>query len=348
MSVDSASREVGTRQKQLARLQQEKSREAARAADALKKAADAMAAASKTSNPTTRASKARDAVRRQDEAAKHQKKVAALESKISSEQRHLADAQKKLLSAQERAQRRQVEEQARAGREHERRMKEVSGTLALHAHLHSTTRAAMAELTALPEQIRVLFLASNPRDQKQLLLDEEVRAISEMVRKSQHRDAVKLESRWAVRPLDLLQALNEVSPRIVHFSGHGSDQDELVFQDDCGESRLISKEAIVQTMAATAGDIQLVFFNTCYSRGQAEAVTRHVSAAIGMNTTIGDTAARVFAAQFYSSIGFGHSVGRAFEQARASLMLESIPEDSTPELFLAAGIDPDELVLVKP
>ena len=157
-------------------------------------------------------------------------------------------------------------------------------------------------------------------------MDEEARAIAEMIRKSKHRDAVNLESRWAVRPLDVLQAINELRPRIVHFSGHGSDRDEIVFLDNDGGSKFVSKEAIVQTIAAS-GDMELVFFNTCYSRGQAEAVVKHVTAAIGMNTDIGDEAARVFAAQFYSAIGFGLSVRKAFDQAKAALMLEGIEEE---------------------
>lgn len=32
--------------------------------------------------------------------------------------------------------------------------------------------------------------------------------IAEMIRKSENRDAACLESRWAVRPLDVLQAIN--------------------------------------------------------------------------------------------------------------------------------------------
>jgi hypothetical protein len=146
----------------------------------------------------------------------------------------------------------------------------------------------------------------------------------------------------------VLQAINEHHPCIIHFSGHGSDQNEIVFQDQQGQTKLVTKEAIVQTMAAASSDIQLVFFNTCYSRDQAEAVVRHVPAALGMNTSIGDEAARVFAAQFYSAIGFGLSVQRAFDQAKAALMLEGIPEENTPELFVAEGIDAGSLLLVKP
>ena len=153
---------------------------------------------------------------------------------------------------------------------------------------------------------------------------------------------------WAVQPLDVLQAINEHNPRVVHFSGHGSDQDEIIFQDKEGAAKFVSKDAIVQTMLAGSSDIQLVFFNTCFSQRQAEAVGKHVTAAIGMRAEIGDDAARVFAAQFYSAVGFGKSVKRAFDQAKAALMLEGIPEEDTPVLITAAGIDPDQLILVRP
>jgi hypothetical protein len=191
-------------------------------------------------------------------------------------------------------------------------------------------------------------LAANPLDQQQLRLDEEVRAIAEMIRKSKHRDSVKLESCWAIRPPDVLQALNEYKPQIVHFSGHGSIRDEIVFQDDQGQTKLVSKEAIVQLMMACSGDIRLVFFNTCYSKNQAEAVVQFVEVAIGMKISIGDKAARVFSSQFYSAISFGLSVRQAFDQAKALMMMEGIPEEDTPELFVRPNVDPSTVIIVKP
>jgi hypothetical protein len=41
-----------------------------------------------------------------------------------------------------------------------------------------------------------------------------------------------------------------------------------------------------------------------------------------MTISIGDNAAMIFAAQFYSAIGFGLSVKRAFQQAKVALMSE--------------------------
>jgi hypothetical protein len=293
-------------------------------------------------------SKQREAGRYEQSAVASQKKVAELEAKIAKEQARLNEASRRLADAENQLNKRRAVEQKRTEQATQRALQSIHGTLSQHAQLHRVAQRALEKLQQLPDRITILFLAANPVDQQQLRLDEEVRAVAEMIRKSDHRDAIKLESRWAVRPMDVLQAINECRPRIIHFSGHGSDQDGIVFLDSSGNTKTVSKEAIVQTIAAGSDETQLVFFNTCYSRQQAEAVVSHVPAAIGMNTTIGDTAARIFAAQFYSSIGFGLPIGLAFRQAKAALMLEGVPEESTPELFTTPGLSEDELILVAP
>ena len=67
-----------------------------------------------------------------------------------------------------------------------------------------------------------------------------------------------------------------------------------------------------------------------------------------MNDKIGDEAAKVFAAYFYSAIGYGLPLDKAFEQAKAALMLESIFEENIPELFVNDSLSPEEIVIVKP
>lgn len=348
MSVDQYRREVERHQKEIARLTQDKAREEARAASERKRAHDATMAASRSSSMSTIQSKTREAQRHESNAVGAQKKVAELEGKIAREHTRSNDSARRLSSAQEQLDRRKAVDLKREHAVRAQQLSTVHGQLARHDMLHRSTAAALQHLLELPEHLTVLFLAANPIDQEALRLDEEVRAIGEMIRKSEHRDTVHLESRWAVQPMDVLQAINECRPGVVHFSGHGSEDDEIIFQDNQGRAKPVSKEALVQTMLASSGEIQLVFFNTCFSRSQAEAVVAHVPCAIGMNTSIGDRAARVFSSQFYSAVGFGLSVRRAFQQARAALMLEGIMEDQTPELLTAEDIDADDLFLVKP
>lgn len=348
MSVDSCQRDVQRHQNEIARLQQEKSREASKAAQEAKRANAAAELAARTASASMMRSRLQAAQAHQTAAIRHQQKVAEIESRIAREHSRLVDAQRWLAAAEDQEARRRTQSRTRAERNHGTRMQAITGKLAQHDHLHRATLSAIERLEQLPQEITVLFLAANPLDEAQLRLDEEARMISEMIRKSEYRDAVRFESRWAVRPLDVLQAINECQPRVVHFSGHGSDQDHIVFQGNAGRAKYVSKESIVQTLAAASSEIKLVFFNACYSRAQAEAVVQHIPAAIGMNTSIGDEAARLFSAHFYSAIGFGLSIDRAFRQAKAALMLEGVPEETTPHLFMAPGLAMDDLVLVRP
>ena len=92
--------------------------------------------------------------------------------------------------------------------------------------------------------------------------------------------------------------------------------------------------------------IRLIFFNACFSQQEAKAVVEKVEAAIGMNTEIGDEAAIVFAAQFYSSIGFGLNLQQSFDQAKSALLLKGIPEADTPVLFVKEGLLAADIVMV--
>jgi CHAT domain-containing protein len=196
--------------------------------------------------------------------------------------------------------------------------------------------------------IKVLFLAANPTQETRLNLEKEHRTILEKLRASDFRDSVTLESRWALRPDDLLQSFQEVKPHVVHFSGHGSQDDEIILETDGGGAKPVSKGALTALFTTLRDNIRVVVLNACFSRGQAEALTQVVDCVVGMRQEVSDDAAIVFAASFYRGIGFGRSVQNAFEQGRTALMLEGIPEEWTPELLTRQGVDASEVVLVNP
>jgi hypothetical protein len=347
-SLDSYRRNIVRKREEIAKLQQGKANEQTKIANLSGKINSASQAISRTNSQSTAKSKLREIERHQKDQASAEKKVADFDNKMARKQKELSDEQKKESREEENESKKKQRESERQARAHQSRMNQIDSALNTHDDLHRHTITALKKLQDLPEKIVVLFLASNPADAQQLRLDEEARSIADMIRKAKHRDSVSFESRWAVQPMDVLQAINELNPTIVHFSGHGSDSDEIVFQDTGGNAKLVSKEAIVQTMMASSSDLRLVFFNTCYSYNQAEAVTHHIEAAIGMNTSIGDDAARVFSSQFYSAIGFGLSIQKAFDQAKALLMMEGLREEDTPELFVQEGLDSKELIIVRP
>jgi len=195
-------------------------------------------------------------------------------------------------------------------------------------------------------KIKILFLAANPSDTNKLALDVEIREITSKIRAAEHRDSIELISAWAVRPDDLLQLLNQHKPQIIHFSGHGSDSGEIILTDNNGVSKPVSSKAMKALFTALKDNVRAVILNACYSKEQAEAITQVIDCAVGMNNSIGDDAAITFASSFYRAIGFGRSIQDAFNQGIASLALEDIPEENTPELLVRAGIDPSLIILV--
>lgn len=202
-------------------------------------------------------------------------------------------------------------------------------------------------MKSIPEKITVLFLAANPADTIPLRLDEEARAIQEKIRLSEYRDSMQFESRWATRASDILQAINETNPTIIHFSGHGTDTGELVLQNPDDSPNFVSADSISAAIATASSTIRLIFFNTCFSETQASSVVAHIEAAIGTSDSITDDLARTFAAQLYSSIGFGHSLQKAFDQAKAELLLEGIQGKDIPQLYHRFDVNTEAMILVK-
>lgn len=322
---------------EIASWSEKKAREQKKIADLNNKIGSAIRAMQSSKSMSTINSKRHEVVRYQNDLVKIKKSIADIETKIAKKNKEL-DADLKKLDTEElkESKKRQTELDA-FQRKQTQTFNQMNQTLRTHEN-------AIVQLQSLPEKITVLFLASNPRDQEQLNLDEEVRSIKDMISKAKHRDSVKLESCWAVRPGDILQSMNEFEPTIVHFSGHGSDADELVLMDNQQQTKLVSLDAIVQAMSVANDNLKLVFFNTCFSETQAKKVVEHIDAAIGMRTSISDDAARIFSSHFYSSISFGHSIAKAFGQAKAALMLEGVKEESIPQLF--TKIDAEDLYIV--
>jgi formylglycine-generating enzyme required for sulfatase activity len=194
-------------------------------------------------------------------------------------------------------------------------------------------------------RIRLLFLSANPDSAGRLALDEEARVIQQRLRASAHRDAIEFRACPAARPDDLLQALNEVSPTIVHFSGHGH-RDAILLQDDDGVGRPVSTATLKRIFAPFAHVVRLVLLNACFSHSQAKALASVVDCTIGLSAAIEDEAARTFAGAFYRAVGFGCSIDNALRQGIGAL--HAWRDDGVqPRLFRRRGIDASKVLLLE-
>ncbi|MEH1844105.1 MAG: TIR domain-containing protein [Nostoc sp.] len=180
---------------------------------------------------------------------------------------------------------------------------------------------------------KILILAANPKNTPPLRLDQELRDIEEGLRRAQKRDQFSLEQKLAVRPRDIQRALLDIKPQIIHFSGHGKGEEGLVFEDEIGQSKLVSGFAIAGLFKLFANQIECVVLNGCYSEEQAKAIVQDINYVIGMRKAIGDRAAVEFAVGFYDALGAGESVEFAYNLGCAAIQLAGIEEHLTPVLL---------------
>lgn len=160
---------------------------------------------------------------------------------------------------------------------------------------------------------RVLFLAAEPSDGVRLRLGQEQREIRSVLRLASDRDSIEFHDRFAVRPADFTQALHDIRPQILHFSGHGSRRGDLCFENDSGLSETVDPEALASLFQLVSQDVEAVVLNACYSQLQASAIGRSIQYVIGMSNAIKDDAAIRFSAGFYKAL----SAGRSFQLRRS-------------------------------
>jgi WD40 repeat protein len=179
----------------------------------------------------------------------------------------------------------------------------------------------------------ILFLAANPRGTDALRLGEEVKKVEQGLERAKMRDRFRLVQKWAVTDDDLRRALLDHEPEIVHFSGHGSGDPGLVFEDDSGEAHVISGDALAQLFELCSGHVQCVVLNACYSEPQARAIVQSIDCVIGMKQSIGDEAAIKFSVGFYDALGAGRPYEAAYRFGCNAINLKSIPGHLTPVIL---------------
>jgi len=114
------------------------------------------------------------------------------------------------------------------------------------------------------------------------------------------------------------------------------------------QAELVTTGALKELFTLFKNNIRLIFLNACYSQEQAEALRDVVDCVIGMNDSVSDDTAAIFAGTFYRALAFGNSVKNAFAQGLVALRVRNIPEEDIPQLLVKDGVDADKIILVGP
>ncbi|MGF1676270.1 MAG: AAA-like domain-containing protein [Rivularia sp. (in: cyanobacteria)] len=180
---------------------------------------------------------------------------------------------------------------------------------------------------------KILLLSANPKGISQLRLAEEMRDIGEGLRLSENRELFSINAAEAVRPRDIRRAILTYKPHIIHFSGHGSAEEGLLFEDETGAVKFVDAEALAGLFALFANQVECVVLNACYSTYQATEIARHINYVVGMSQEIKDKAAIEFAVGFYDGLGAGEGYDFAYKLGCNAILMAGIKQNLIPELI---------------
>lgn len=359
-----------TLRSEIARLQDKKAKLAKAIADQEKVAASARETARKKREQASKAKTPSSAKSYHAAAEREDKKVAAAETKIAAARKDQATADKAIATKTTSLHRAQASESraadaARKRDDTRRRSEDLSHARRLAQFGEPTTEIRYVQVRPPePEKLRVLYLTANPEAVEEtvtdpdgtvheygtwLRVDQEVRQVKQSIKRSKYRDLVTIEHAPAATLSDLVDGLNDHRPHIVHFSGHANSL-ELLLENDAGDEdgHNVEFSLLARVLGATDEPPRLVVLNACESLDGADDLLRTVPVVIGMSDSIGDTAAIVFAATFYSAIASAQSVESAVEQGRVKMAAASLGDSELPEIRCRDDVDPRKILLVVP
>lgn len=178
---------------------------------------------------------------------------------------------------------------------------------------------------------KILFLAATPEDVVQLNLNRELRKIKDELSASTYRNKFYLTSETAVKISTITKAMLVEEPQIVHFSGHGSGEQGLVVEDDAGNATFLPTQNVDELFELFKDTVKCVVLSACYSKEQAEAISKHDIYVVGMKDEMADSEAIKFSVGFYQTLGEGKDYEFAFKIAR--IQINDVDYTNIPELW---------------
>jgi CHAT domain len=165
------------------------------------------------------------------------------------------------------------------------------------------------------------FISVNGSKNASLQTDAELRDIKEIL-----SGRIQPFVETAAHVLNLVAALRENKPKVVHFSGHGNNLGELMFLDKDDKPYPADKAAIQEIFWLHRGSVRLVVLSACCSAAQAELLASHVDTVIGFPRPVDDDIASRYAYALYRLLRGGEEeeveVAAAHESALSVVRAE--------------------------
>lgn len=181
----------------------------------------------------------------------------------------------------------------------------------------------------------VLYIGSSPSDQAWIRIDKEFSKLQ----KASKGNEVKFITEFGAKLGDVADTILDISPSIIHFSGHGAKFGELIFEDENGKSKPVDVESLDRLfsllVSANKQNINCVVLNACHSDYLALSISKYVNYVIGVHNSVQDEAAIEFSVGFYKGISNGMSPQKAFEYGCFKVKEKNL--DASP--YILTGMD---------
>ena len=176
---------------------------------------------------------------------------------------------------------------------------------------------------------RTVLVLSFPSREADSEAFEEAHVIHEDLERGGAREDLQIRIARVERPVDLVAALVESDPAIVHFAGPGGD---LI-----AGGQAIQPDELGGLFAKAEAAPECVLLNAYYTLERADALLDYVRCVVG--TPSGDRGvARRLWAGFYQGIGGGEAPAAAFERGRVAVVALGLGAEQTPRF---ASRDPE-------
>ena len=189
------------------------------------------------------------------------------------------------------------------------------------------------------KKLRIAYLVTNPDAAATLNTLQEAKQVLNVI--SQAPLSNKIDLRPFLSPSfdDLIDALNDFHPNVVHFSGHGGDETLLFDNENIGDvgGTSLDFDTIVELLDAVDFKPDGLILMACDTVDGARKFLDHTKFVVAMADSIDDNAASEFAVRFYRSIGSGVALKTAVKQGKVSIKAKSYPDADLPTLLTETG-----------
>lgn len=180
--------------------------------------------------------------------------------------------------------------------------------------------------------IRILVIASQPRNAPTIYADQEIERLKEVVKNEIRQDLLTFD--YCSGTLDEIRQGLATEPDVVHFIGHGGIQDGLpgiYFVDTDGLAEFANESYLESQILIPERNhlqrLRLIVLNACSTSAiteeldasLADALAPWAGSVVAMQYPIADKASRLFSAAFYQALAQSQPLDIAVASARLSI-----------------------------